>query len=46
MRDRTSYASGSVPWDVENKFDESKLQDADIISVILATAHAYLNADV
>ena len=47
MRDRTSYASGSVPWDVENKFDESKLQDTtEIISVILAAAHAYLNAEV
>ena len=46
MRDRTSYTSGSVPWDVQNKFGESKLQDAQIISVILATAHAYLNAEV
>ena len=46
MRDRTSYTSGSVPWDVENKFGESKMQDTEIISVILATAHAYLNAGV
>ena len=38
--------SGSVPWDLENKFGESKLQDREIISVILATAHAYLNAEV
>ena len=46
MRDRTNYMSGSVPWDLENKFGESKLQDAQIISVILATTHAYLNAEV
>ena len=46
MRDRTSYTSGSVPWDVENKFGESKMQDTEILSVILATAHAYLNAGV
>ena len=46
MRDRTNYMSGSVPWDVENKFGESKLQDREIISVILATADAYLNAEV
>ena len=46
MRDRTSYTSGSVPWDVENEFGESKMQDTEIISVILATAHAYLNAEV
>ena len=45
-RDQTSYTSGSVPWDVENKFGESKMQDTEIISVILATAHAYLNAGV
>ena len=44
MRDRTNYMSGSVPWDLENKFGESKLQDREIISVILATADAYLNA--
>ena len=46
MRDRTNYASGSVSWDVENMFHESKLQDSEIISVILATAHAYLIAEV
>ena len=46
MRDRTNYMCGSVPWDVENKFGESKLQDREIISVILATADAYLNAEV
>ena len=46
MRDRTNYMSGSVPWDLENKFGESKLQDREIISVILATADAYLNAEV
>ena len=46
MRDRTNYMSGSVPWDLENKFGESKLQDREIISVILATADAYLNAEI
>ena len=46
MRDRTNYASGSVSWDVENMFDENMLQDTEIISVILARMHAYLNAEV
>ena len=44
MQDRTNYMPGSVPWDLENKLGESKLQDRGIISVILATADAYLNA--
>ena len=46
MRDRTNYTSGSEAWHIGNKFGESKLQDAQIISVILATTHAYLNAEV
>ena len=36
MRDQTSHTSGSVAWDVENMSDENMLQDAKIISVILA----------
>ena len=36
MRDQTSYTSSSVAWDVENMSDENMLQDAKIISVILA----------
>ena len=31
-----SYTSSSVAWDVENMSDENMLQDAKIISVILA----------
>ena len=45
MRDQTSYTSRTVAWDFENKFHDLELQDTEIISVILATAHAYLNAD-
>ena len=36
MRDQTSYTSWTVVWDIENMSDENMLQDAEIVSVILA----------
>ena len=36
MRDQTSYMSRTVAGDLENMSEENMLQDAKIISVILA----------